>query len=191
MNIKKLLPVFIIAAAVIVGLVIWQVSAASTPNASAPSQSQSTASTTVLPVTSNPIVNTSSTPGLTIAAAAVQDNTDPVTKAAISDRLQITLKNTGGTTLTGFEVFYTMKDTVTNATESYYQKLDGTTLAPGASTTIDFDNQAGAGHYPENTFSLYRSSKNKIEFTIEASATGVAIATSTAVKDAGNGEKSD
>ncbi|RFA06530.1 hypothetical protein B7R54_19390 [Subtercola boreus] len=189
MNPKKLIPVIVIAAAVIAGLVFWQVSTAGT---SAPSsQSQPTGAAAVLPVTTNPIQNTSTAPGLTIVTAAVQDNTDPQTQAAISDRLQITVKNTGTAALTGFEVFYTMKDTVTNAAESYYQKLDEAPLMPGASTTINFDNQSGPGHYPENMFSLYRSSKNKVEFSIEVSASGAATAHATAVKDAGNGEKSD
>lgn len=193
MNLKKLIPIIVVAVALISGLAIWQISTAATPSASSQSQPQtpSAGSATVLPVTTNPITNTSTTPGLVITAAAVQDNTDPATRAAIGDRLQLSLKNSGTTPLTGLEIYYTMKDSTTNSTESYYQRLDGVQLAPGAVMTIDFDNKTGAGHYPENNFSLYRSSTNKIDFTIEASATGVEIATATAVKDAGTGEKSD
>ncbi|MCI4660067.1 hypothetical protein [Cryobacterium zhongshanensis] len=189
MNLKKSVPLIVIGALLVAGLIAWQVSTATPPTATSPVQASG--SSAVLPVTSNPIVNTSTTVGLTIVGAAVQDNIDPITKAAINDRLQLTLKNTGPTNLTGFEAFYTMTDATTKTSESYYQKLDGIQLDPGKETTVYFDNQSGPGHYPENAFSLYRSSKDKIDFAIQISAPGVKIATATAIKDAGTGEKSD
>lgn len=155
---------------------------------SAPAASSS--ASTVLPVNSNPITNTSTTPGLAITAAAVEDNVDPAGKP-IGDRLQLTLSNTTDTTLNGLEVYYEMKDAKTGQTEAYYQALGDLTLAPKSQTTIYFDNKTGPGHYPENTFSLYRSSKNQVDFTIEVSASGVKIATATATKSTGTGETAD
>lgn len=41
----------------------------------------------------DPIVNTSTVPGLTIVSAAAEDNLDPATNAAVTDRLQVTVRN--------------------------------------------------------------------------------------------------
>ncbi|NMM18289.1 MAG: hypothetical protein HHJ14_14550 [Cellulomonas sp.] len=145
----------------------------------------------VLPVTANPIVNTATAATLQITNAAVQDNVDPATKKAIGDRLEITLKNTGTQPLSGFEVYYEMHDVTSGTKEGYYQKLDGVTVAAGAEQTIYFDGETGPGHYPENKFSVYRSSTNQVDFAIQVSATGAKIATGTATKSVGTGEKSD
>ena len=104
--------------------------------------------------------------------AAVEDNEDPATNAPISDRLQLTLANTGEEVLGGFEIYYEMTDATTGSTEGYYQRLDGLEIAPGEEATIYFDNETGPGHYPENEFSIYRSSVNQVDFAIEVSAVG-------------------
>lgn len=145
-------------------------------------------SSTVLPVSTNPIVNASTAPGLTVVSAMAENNVDPSTKQPIADRLQVQLKNTSASTLSGFEIYYTMTDATTKKSESYYQALTGLSLAASAETTVYFDNQTTPGHYPENKFSIYRSSKNQVDFAIEVSATGVAVANGTAVKGAGTGE---
>lgn len=145
-------------------------------------------STQVLPVAKNPIVNPSVKKGLEIVSAMVENNVDPATKKDISDRLQITLKNTTTGTLADLEVYYQMKDMTTGKTESYYQKLTGFSLAPGTEGTVYFDNETGPGHYPENKFSLYRTSMNQVVFSIEVSAPGYAPAMGEAVKSVGTGE---
>ena len=173
--------------------------AASAPAASQPAASQSTASQpaasaptgVVLPVTSNPIVNTATASTLEVSFAGVEDLTDPTTGKAINDRLMLTLKNTGATPMTRLEVYYEMTDVVTGAKEAYYQKLDGTTIPPGQETTVYFDNQTDPGHFPENQFSLFRSSNNEVDFAIQVSAPDAKIATATAVKATGTGEKVD
>ncbi len=189
MNRKALIAIVVAAvavAAVIVGVNIAGNSAV-TPNAASVTSGAGPAST-LLPVTSNPIHNTSTVPGLSIVTAIAENNVDPSTKQPIADRLQVTLKNTSPSTLTGFEIFYTMTDAVTHTSESYYLPLTGLTLAAGASTDTYFDNQAASHHYAENSYSIYRSSKNKVDFAIEVSATGVAVAKGTAIKGAGTGE---
>lgn len=165
-------------------------SAATTSSSAATAASADSAAGVVLPVTSNPIVNTATDPTLEITYAAVEDNVDPSGKA-IDDRLELTLKNTGSTPMTGIEVYYGMTDVVTGQTEAYYQKLDGVTIDPGQETTVYFDNQTGVGHFPENDFSLYRSSTNEVDFAIQVSAPGAKVATATAVKATGTGEKAD
>ena len=148
----------------------------------------STGAATVLPVDKNPIVNTSAAPGLSITYAAVEDNVDPDTKAPIPDRLELTLKNETYSPLNHVEVYYTMTDTKTKAVENYYADLSHLSLPAGKETTIYFDNTGEVGHYPENKFSLYRSSVNEVTFSIEASADGVKPAQATAVKAVGTGE---
>jgi hypothetical protein len=108
------------------------------------------------------------------------------TEQDISDRLQLLIENTTSETLTDLEVFYEMTDTRSKETESYYQKLSGFSLAPGEKGTVYFDNEAGPGHYPENAFSLYRTSKNEVAFTIEVSAPGFQPATAETAKAPGN-----
>lgn len=148
----------------------------------------STSASPLLPVTTNPIVNPSTASGLSVVDAMAENNVEPSTKKPIGDRLQVTLKNTSAQMLSGFEIYYTMTDAKTKKSESYYLPLTGLTIASGASSTVFFDNQPRAGHYAENPFSIYRSSKNQVDFNIEVSAKGVAVAKGTAVKGAGTGE---
>lgn len=151
-------------------------------------QTSATGSTQVLPVAENPIVNASTKEGLQITSAMAENNVDPATNKDIGDRLQITLKNTSTETLSDLEIYYLMTDTTTQKTEGYYQKLTGFSLAPGAEGTVYFDNETGAGHYPENKFSLYRTSANEVDFSLEVSAAGYAPAVGEAVKAVGTGE---
>lgn len=145
----------------------------------------------VVPVAENPIVNISNVVGISITSAMVQDNVDPVTKKAITDRLLVTVVNTGSTTATGFEIYYSMTDSVTKVVENYYLPLTGFELKAGETGYLNFDGKTGVGHFPENKFSLYRSSTNEVTFKIQLSANGYKVATSTAVKDKGTGEKVD
>ncbi len=155
------------------------------------SLSHSIASTSqlVLPVAKNPIVNKSMATGLVITYAAAENNVDPATHNPIADRLQLTLKNVSSKSLSRLEVYYLMTDVVTKAKEGYYQKLTGVTIAPKKSMTVYFDGGKQADHYPENQFSLYRSSQNQVNFKIWVSAPGVKIAQATALKSTGTGEK--
>ena len=188
MKLRLLVPVALVASLSVVALAGCQASSPAPAGSSAASGSTTTA---VLPVNSNPIVNTSTAPGLTIVSAAAEDNVDPVTNAAIDDRLQVTVRNDTTSELSSFEIYYVMTDVTTKQSEAYYQALTGFTLAAGATGTLSFDGETGPGHFPENTFSLYRSSKNQVDFTIEVSAGGVQVAEATATKGSGVGDASD
>lgn len=189
MNRKALIAIVVAAVAVVAVIIGINVAGnpSSGPNTASGGTSGARASA-LLPVTTDPIHNASTVPGLSIVTAIAENNVDPSTKQPIADRLQVTLKNTSSSTLSGFEIFYTMTDAVTRASESYYLPLAGLTLAAGATTDVFFDNQPGPRHYAENSYSIYRSSKNKVDFAIEVSAKGVAVAKGTAVKGAGTGE---
>ncbi len=183
---KKIIPIVVVAVIVIGGLLTWQL----TKSKKTVTPTKNTVSTQVLPVSSNPIQNTSQQAGLGIAAADVENNVDPSTKQAISDRLQLTLQNTSSQSMSNLEIYYEMKDAKTGQSEAYHQTLTGLQIAPSESKTIYFDNQTGAGHYPENKYSLYRSSQNEVDFTIQVSVPGFKPATATAKKSAGTGETS-
>ena len=165
-------------------------SSASTTPASA-TQAAATSSEVVLPVDANPISNQAVHPDLEVVSAAVEDLVDPSSGQAIDDRLMLTLHNNGSQELSDFEVFYSMADAVTGATESYYQRLDGFVLPAGAEDYVYFDNKTDPGHYPENQFSLYRSSVNQVDFSIMVSANGSGVAQAITVKSEGTGEKVD
>lgn len=176
--------IIVITALVVIGMggiIAWQLSKSKTIT------TKST-STQVLPISSNPIQNTSQQPGLVITAADAENNVDPTTKQAISDRLQISLQNSSTQTMSNLEVYYQMKDVKTGETEAYYQVLTGLQIASNATKTVYFDNQSGEGHYPENKYSIYRSSQNEVDFTIEVSAPGFKPVEATAKKSAGTGE---
>lgn len=145
----------------------------------------------VLPVDTNPIANQAAHPDLAVVSAAVEDLVDPSTGQAIDDRLMLTLKNNGSSDLSNLEVYYTMTDAVTGASESYYQALTGFILAAGAEDYVYFDNKTDPGHFPENQFSLFRSSVNQVDFTIMVSADQGGIAQATTFKSEGTGEKVD
>ncbi|MET4705914.1 hypothetical protein [Frigoribacterium sp. UYMn621] len=186
---KIIIAATIVAVAVVIGISV--LGHGTNPPASAPGGSASPSvggAATVLPVSTNPIVNASTAPGLSIVSAMAENNVDPATKKPIADRLQVTVKNSSANTLSGFEIYYTMTDATTKQSESYYVPLTGLTVAAGASATVFFDNQAGPNHYAENKFSLYRSSTNQVDFAVEVSAKGVAVAKGTAVKGKGTGE---
>ena len=192
MNTRTLIP--LAAALTLTAGILAGCQATTTPGVpAAPSSSASAAPTSnsVLPVASNPISNTSTAPGLSIASAAVEDLVDPATGKSMDDRLQITLANNTSTPLTRVEIYYQMTDVTTQQSEGYYMSLDGVTIPAQGETTVYSDNGTEPGHFPENTFSLYRTSTNQVDFTIQASADGVQVATGTASKGAGTGEQPD
>ena len=170
-------------------LLLGAIISAGTLSACGSSSPTKTASGVTLPVASNPIVNNSTAPGLAVTYAAAENNVDPATHNPIGDQLELTLKNTSSTSLTTLEVYYEMTDLVTKAKEGYYQKLSGISIAPNQESTVYFDGKNQLGHFPENQFSLYRSSPNEVDFKIWVSAPGLKIAQATAVKSKGTGEK--
>jgi len=142
----------------------------------------------LLPVDSDPIVNTATKPGLEITSIMVENNVDPATQQDLPDQLQMDIHNGGDQTMSDLDVFYQMTDTTTKQTEGYYQKLTGLALAPGETATVFFDGGDGAGHYPENPYSLYRTSQNEVTFNVRLSTPGYKVATATVAKAVGTGE---
>ena len=171
-------------------------SASSTPapTTTAPTATTSTATTPssgggqVLPVAKNPISNTSTAAGLTITKVLVENNVSADTGKAVDDHLEIALKNTSTKPLDNVAIYYKITDKAKGATEGYYTKLDGLTIAPGATSVVHFDNTGVAYHYPVNKYSLYYTDKNALVVDVTASSPNVKVATFTVNKDAGGAE---
>ncbi len=188
----------ILAAAVLVGATA--IAACSSSSAAAPAASQQatvvtttagSTATAILPVSDNPIVNSSTVEALKVDSVLVENNVDASGKP-VSDHLEVALSNTGSTELSGFEVFYTFTDPTDNITESYYTKLpDSFTIPPGGQRIAHFDNTGAPDHFPVNEFSLYSSSTNALDVTVMVSAQGAAPVTASVQKDAGGQETAD
>jgi len=161
------------------------------PAGSVATSAGASAGSVVLPVTENPIENTSTVEALKIDSVLVENNVDAAGKDT-SDHLEIALANTGATDLAGFEIFYTFTDPTANATESYYFKLpDSFTIPAGGRRIVHFDNTGAPDHFPVNEFSLYSTSLDALDVSVTVSAAGAAPQTATVQKDAGGEETAD
>ncbi len=190
---RHLLVPIVIAAGVVLGA--CSSSGSSTPVASSPtfSSNSTPVDTTgqVLPVSSNPIVNTSTVQAFTIDSVLVENNVDAAGNTA-DDHLEVVVTNTSSSELAGFEVYYTFDDPTAQISESYFAKLpDSFTIAPGATRVIHFDNSGAPDHFAVSDFSLYATSANALDVTVFVSATDAAPQTATVQKDAGGTETAD
>lgn len=161
-------------------------SSSNAPTSGAPSASTGAQ---VLPVTDNPITNTSTVEALKIDSVLVENNVDPATGTDAPDHLEIALNNTGSTDLANVEVFTTFTDPTTNTSESYYTRLPASFTIPAGGTRIaHFDDTGAPDHFPVNRYSLYATSTNALDVSVTVSAEGAAVQTATVQKDAGGAE---
>lgn len=165
-------------------------SAGSSPSGatSSPSTPPAAEAGKVLPVASNPIANTATAPGLEITKALVENNVSSETGKAVADHLEVSVKNATGAPIDSVEIYYAINDPSTKATEGYYTKLTGFTIAPGATRVVHFDNTGAPDHYPVNKYSLYYTDKNALVVDVTASAPKLKPATFSVNKDAGGAE---
>lgn len=175
-------------------LIVVALSACGGTSAASPTVATATATAAagqVLPVADNPINNTSTVEALTIDSVLVENNVDASGNAA-DDHLEIAVTNSGSAELAGVEVYYTFTDPTVGSSENYYTKLpDSFTIPAGGTRTVHFDNSGAPDHFPVNEFSLYATSLNALDVTVEVSAVGAAPQTATLQKDAGGEETAD
>jgi hypothetical protein len=139
------------------------------------------------PVYTDNLITESSTSVLPIVItdARVEDN-------ATADHLEISMKNTGTSDLSNFDMYYTVTDKVTGDKETYYQKLDSLTVKAGETNTIHFDNKTTeANHYYGNMNGLYGTSANGLSFDIQLHSAGYAPLCFTVDKADGTAEVAD
>lgn len=138
----------------------------------------------------NPIQESSTTVGFKIDSGIVENNVDAAGKPA-PDHLELKVTNTGSSDLSDFDVYYTIKDLVTNDVQSYYRTLPGFTLKAGETAALHFDNSGQPGHFSVNPNSMYVTSQNKRVFEVTLHAKGFAPQTVKINKDAGGAETAD
>ncbi len=186
-SLRRLAPI-VIAAGIALGACS---SSGSSSTAATSNGTTNTTSGQVLPVASNPIVNTSTVQAFTIDSVLVENNVDAAGTTA-DDHLEIAITNTSSADLTGFEVYYTFDDPTAQISESYDAVLpDSFTVSPGATRVIHFDNTGIPDHFAVNDFSLYATSANALDVTVIVSAADAAPQTATVQKDAGGTETAD
>jgi hypothetical protein len=144
----------------------------------------------------NPIINDAAQEGFQITSAIVENNYDPTTKKALDDHMEITIKNTSGKDLSGFSVYYTITDNISNIKEAYIVNLKNFILKNNETRIIHFDNKNSPDnllpdHFGENPNSIYRTNNDAKVFNIIISVPGYKIIMVKVNKDTGGAEKAD
>lgn len=145
----------------------------------------------------NPIAQTGKSGGPMIESAKVEDNFDPVSKKSVSDHLEISVKNPGATSLQGLQVYFTVKDSTSGKTESYFRNFAGFKLAAGKVSVLHIDatgtpnSAASTDHFRANPNALLYTSQNAKTLTIQVASMGYAPSNLSIKKDAGGAEKAD
>lgn len=138
----------------------------------------------------NPIQESSTTVGFKIDNILVENNVNPNGGIA-PDHLELKVTNTGATDLSDFDIYYTMKDLVTNDVQAYYRTLTGFTLKAGETKALHLDNSGQPGHFSVNPNSMYVTSQNERMVDVILHAKGFAPQSAQVKKDAGGAETSD
>jgi hypothetical protein len=138
----------------------------------------------------NPIQESSAAVGFKIDNILVENNVDATGKA-VPDHLELKVTNTGATDLSNFDIYYTMKDLVTNDVQAYYRPLPGFTLKAGETKALHFDNTGQPGRFSVNPNSMYVTSQNERMVEVILHAKGFAPQTAQVKKDAGGAETAD
>mgnify|MGYP003648057706 FL=1 len=145
----------------------------------------------------NPIfaANTIATDGaatpFTFGETLVENNFDYALNKDASDHLEIQVLNSGNADLTGFSIYYTVKDLDAGTTEAYLKTLDGFTVPAGADARIHLDTGEQAGHFRDNPNGSYATSQAAKLLTVTLKADGFVPLTTEISKDAGGAEAAD
>ncbi len=135
--------------------------------------------------------------GIAIKSAIVENNEDPKTHKGVDDHLELQLQNLTGADINGVEVFVTLKDSVTGATENTYRKLAGVIIAKKGVATLHFDPKgtvdfaAVTDRFRANPNSALYKTPNEKTLKIEVAAAGFAPVSIDIKKDKGGAETND
>ncbi|MDG1375994.1 MAG: hypothetical protein P8P56_03015, partial [Yoonia sp.] len=146
---------------------------------------------------SNPVFaeNTLATDGapapFTFGETLVENNFDYALNKDASDHLEIQVMNPTAADLTGFSIYYTIKDLDAGTTEAYLKPLDGFTVPAGGDMRIHLDTGEEAGHFRDNPNGSYATSQAAKLLTVTLKADGYALLTTEINKDAGGAEAAD
>ncbi len=139
----------------------------------------------------NPVDMTGAVAPFAIKEALVENNYDNASKKDATDHLELLVSNSGSTDLTGFSIYYTMKDADSGKVEGTFRKLDGFSVPAGGEARIHFDDGTMAKHFRANPNSIYITSQAAKTFSVVLKAEGFAPVTVDIAKDKGGAEAAD
>lgn len=138
-----------------------------------------------------PFVKSTGANDFSIEKILVENNVDPVTNKAVSDHLEVFLKNSSQKAIKDFSIYYEYNDLVNNSKQSYEIPLSGFTLKPGETKSVNIDTSGKPGHFRANPNSSYYQSINPKEVKVIVSATGHQAQEMTVKKNKGGAETAD
>ncbi len=139
----------------------------------------------------NPIDTAGAPAPFAIKEALVENNFDYAANKIASDHLELLVTNTGTTPLTGFSIYYSVKDGDSGKIEGTFRKLDGFSVPAGGEARIHFDDGSVAGHFRANPNSIYITSQAAKTFEVMLKADGFAPVSAEIAKDKGGAEAAD
>ena len=126
-----------------------------------------------------------------IGEALVEDNFDPVAKAAAADHLELQLVNDTATGVTGLTVFTTFTDADTGAAEAYAASLGALVIPAKGDVRVHFDDTGLPGHWRANPNAIYVTTAAAKHVTVMVQAAGFEPVKMAIEKDAGGAEQAD
>jgi hypothetical protein len=121
----------------------------------------------------NPIQENSMATGFTIDAIAVENNVD-ASGAGVPDHLELTVSNTTGNDISGFDIYYTLTDTVTGTVQSFYQSLPDLVLAANETAHLHFDTTSNPDHFRADPNSMFYTGQHALTVNVVLHANGFA-----------------
>ncbi len=145
----------------------------------------------------NPIAQGGKPGGIAIKSAIVENNEDPKTHKGADDHLEIQVQNLTDADIKGVDLFVTLKDSVTGATENTFRKLAGVIIPKKGLATLHFEPKgdvifaAATDRFRTNPNSSLYKSPNEKTINIQVAAAGFAPASIDIKKDKGGAETAD
>lgn len=139
----------------------------------------------------NPLDMTGAPATFAIKEALVENNYDYAAKKDATDHLELLVTNSGSTALSGFSIYYSIKDAETGKVEGTFRKLDGFSVPAGGEARIHLDDGAVAGQFRANPNSIYITSQAAKTITFVLKADGFVPVSVDVAKDKGGAEAAD
>jgi hypothetical protein len=181
---KYFIGIFVIAIVIVIGLIILNHNKDVNIIKNNNQNNKELTNSSILPTSTGP-------EGFKIEQALVENNEDPMTRKAVPDHLEITIKNTIDKNISNITVDYLIEDAKTNKNESYHANLENFTLKSKETRTIHFDNEDKTDHFWVNKYSLYYISQDPLKFTVTVNSNGYKSQSIIINKDAGGAEQAD
>jgi hypothetical protein len=134
--------------------------------------------------------------GFKINQAIVENNFDPVTKTAVADHLELTVRSIAEQDISNMSAYYTTTDVLSGKMEGYIVHLNHFVLKAHETQIIHFDKQTKlsvsdplSGHFGvANPNGIYYTSKNKLIFDLTLWSNGYSAESVQITKDAAGAE---